>query len=233
MANIKTTVIDEHEDGTPDSQQQSKMDKRREVTKDRIARAAYRVFAEHGVDALSMREIAKELGVSPMMPYKYYPSKEHLLLEMRMRAFERLGNAMRLAMEKAQDPETALAEMCVAYLDMSIDRPWDYRLMFDYWSEVEKFEPEKGSPVEFWRESIPWNLVESSVSNFLQHSGASSRVDVSTAAHVVWTSLHGLASLHVAKKLRFDRTIKDLRRPLILSILNGLKNTVSVEFDRC
>jgi len=41
--------------------------------------AALQVVAEVGVDKLSMRRVATELGVSPMAMYKHFPNKEELL----------------------------------------------------------------------------------------------------------------------------------------------------------
>jgi TetR/AcrR family transcriptional regulator, tetracycline repressor protein len=41
--------------------------------------AAIRIIESDGVDAVTMRRLAAELGVSPMAPYRYVASKEELL----------------------------------------------------------------------------------------------------------------------------------------------------------
>lgn len=48
------------------------------TTKARIERAAVALFAERGVDAVAIREIAAEAGVSEGALYRHYPSKAAL-----------------------------------------------------------------------------------------------------------------------------------------------------------
>jgi AcrR family transcriptional regulator len=49
------------------------------LSKERVLRAAVAVADEGGVDALSMRRIAQELGVVPMALYKHVANKDELL----------------------------------------------------------------------------------------------------------------------------------------------------------
>ena len=55
-------------------------DARREpLTRDRVLRAAVALADEAGIDALSMRKLAQDLGVVPMALYKHVANKEELL----------------------------------------------------------------------------------------------------------------------------------------------------------
>jgi AcrR family transcriptional regulator len=49
-------------------------------TKDRIDRAAIRLFAQQGVDGTSIRQIAKEAGISLGALYNHYRSKESMVV---------------------------------------------------------------------------------------------------------------------------------------------------------
>ncbi|MFJ3309384.1 TetR/AcrR family transcriptional regulator C-terminal domain-containing protein [Streptomyces sp. NPDC086549] len=51
-----------------------------ELTLDRIVRAAMDIADSEGLPALSMRGVAARLGVAPMSPYRYVPSKDDLVL---------------------------------------------------------------------------------------------------------------------------------------------------------
>ena len=42
------------------------------------------------------------------------------------------------------------------------------------------------------------------------------------SAHIIWQTLHGLVSLHTAKKLGFGLSLDNLIRPTIISLLKGL-----------
>ena len=49
------------------------------LSRERVLRAAVALADEHGVEAISMRRIASELGVVPMALYKHVSSKDELL----------------------------------------------------------------------------------------------------------------------------------------------------------
>ncbi|GAA0498912.1 TetR/AcrR family transcriptional regulator [Deinococcus depolymerans] len=51
-----------------------------EARRDRIARAAFELFARSGLDAISAQDIARAAYVSRTNLYRYYPSKVHMLL---------------------------------------------------------------------------------------------------------------------------------------------------------
>ena len=44
--------------------------------RERLCDVAEKLFAEKGPDAVTMRQLASELGVSPMTPYRYFADKE-------------------------------------------------------------------------------------------------------------------------------------------------------------
>lgn len=55
----------------------------------RIVSAAYRLLAEQGYEAATMKEIAKAAGVAPGLIHYYFSSKDHLLQEVLTEAGER------------------------------------------------------------------------------------------------------------------------------------------------
>ncbi|MFE0699820.1 TetR/AcrR family transcriptional regulator [Streptomyces sp. NPDC058872] len=52
---------------------------RSRLSRDRVLEAALRVVDHEGLDALSMRRVAEDLGVETMAIYRYTPSKDDLL----------------------------------------------------------------------------------------------------------------------------------------------------------
>ena len=62
--------------------------------RDRLCEAAERLFAERGPDAVTMRQLASELGVSPMTPYRYFEDKEDILAAVRANGFTRFAEAL-------------------------------------------------------------------------------------------------------------------------------------------
>jgi AcrR family transcriptional regulator len=62
--------------------------------RDRLCQAAERLFAEHGPNAVTMRQLAAELGCSPMTPYRYFKDKDEILAAVRAAAFDRFSEAL-------------------------------------------------------------------------------------------------------------------------------------------
>jgi AcrR family transcriptional regulator len=52
---------------------------REQLTEERVLRTAVELADRHGIEWLSMRKLADELGVSAMSPYYYVPNKDRLI----------------------------------------------------------------------------------------------------------------------------------------------------------
>ena len=62
--------------------------------REKLVDAAERLFGQHGLEAVTMRQLAAELGVSPMTPYRYFADKDDILAAVRTRANQ--SGAMRM-----------------------------------------------------------------------------------------------------------------------------------------
>src|ERR1700722_17541618 len=49
------------------------------TTRDRIFKAARRLFDEKGIEAVSLRVVAKKVGITPMAIYRHFEDKEDLI----------------------------------------------------------------------------------------------------------------------------------------------------------
>lgn len=190
-----------------------------------ICSAALELFKQGGVDAVNMRDIGKLLGTSPMMAYRYFPSKDHLLMELRVRAFAHFTASLARWRRRAKVDKDALPLVCGAYLTFAYANPQDYRLMFDMWAfeDPETMKKEFGEKVR--RQSASWLEIQASIAQFL--GPKVERANLGEATDLVWSTLHGLASLHLARKLVFGRNIKQLARPIIQVILSGMSARIS------
>jgi AcrR family transcriptional regulator len=185
-----------------------------------ICHAAVTLFQAGGVDAVNMRDIGKQLGTSPMMAYRYFPSKDHLLMELRIRAFSRFTQSLARWRRRARHPREALGLVCGAYLVFAYANPHDYRLMFDMWAfeSPETMKAEFGEKVR--RQSASWLEIQAAIRDYL---AADAGADLGEATDIVWGSLHGMCSLHLARKLVFGRSLRQLARPAIAAILAGVR----------
>ena len=68
----------------------------------RLCAVAERRFVERGADGVSMRQLADELGCSPMTPYRYFKDKEEILAAVRTAAFDRFAAVMEAAAARSR-----------------------------------------------------------------------------------------------------------------------------------
>ena len=91
--------------------------------------AAGRVLAREGAQALSLRAVAREAGVSPAAPYHHFKDKSDLLNALAGEGFHALGDAMKADFET--DPNHSLTSMGLAYVKFARANPALYRVMYD------------------------------------------------------------------------------------------------------
>ncbi|WP_165837588.1 TetR/AcrR family transcriptional regulator [Zavarzinia aquatilis] len=94
----------------------------------RIAAAARELFLRDGVDAVSMRNIAGEVGCSPMALYRYFAGKQEILWQVWDLFFGELF--ARLERIEAETPRARLEDIALAYLDYWIEHPGRFLIVF-------------------------------------------------------------------------------------------------------
>jgi AcrR family transcriptional regulator len=99
-------------------------------TREEIKAAALRQLAEHGVEGLSLNAIAKELGMTGPALYRYVTSRDELLADLVVDAWEELADALGRTAE--DNAETSAAERLgaigLAYRAWGTAQPHRYRL---------------------------------------------------------------------------------------------------------
>lgn len=97
----------------------------------RLCHAAEQLFAEHGIEAVTMRQLAVALGVSPMTPYRYFRDKDEIIDAVRTSAYGRFADALEAAFDSRSDPVERSIAVGEAYLDFAVRHSRAYTLMFD------------------------------------------------------------------------------------------------------
>lgn len=91
---------------------------------------AFAIVGEKGVAGLSIREVARRLGVSHQAPYKHFPSSEHLLAEIVRRTYEMFTDFLNRRPRNG-NPADDMYTLGQAYFEFARQHPVHYRLMFD------------------------------------------------------------------------------------------------------
>src|SRR3954451_23122276 len=92
---------------------------------------AVEVVSERGVDALSLRELARDVGVSHAAPRRHFADRQALLDAVAQSGFDRLGAELRAAADGAGEDFTArLQATALAYVRFATEDAALLELMF-------------------------------------------------------------------------------------------------------
>ena len=108
-----------------------------------ILDAAWAVMAREGVAALSVREVARSVGIRQQSLTYYYPTKQALLDALFADGFADLRRRFD-ALPAFTDPVEGVVDVAIAFVDHCVARPAAYHLMFQ--GTVPGFRAQRGEP---------------------------------------------------------------------------------------
>ena len=92
--------------------------------------AGERALESGGSATLSLRELAREVGVSHAAPRRHFPDKQALLDALALAGFERLGAALATAIAGGDRFDTRFLALAREYVGFATDHPALIELMF-------------------------------------------------------------------------------------------------------
>lgn len=175
-----------------------KTEQEKQQTRTAIMNAARELFVERGVEAVTMREIARQVGYSPTALYLHFASKESLLKALCSTDFLTLAESMHAIM-KIEDPIERLNMLGRAYAEFALSHPNHYRLLFmtpQIPCDVKDGEVEKGNP-----DQDAYAMLMHMVT--LAFQAGCFRTDIkepSLVAQTLWAGMHGVCALEITKQ---------------------------------
>jgi AcrR family transcriptional regulator len=118
-----------------------------DITGPRVRAAALRLFARHGFAAVSMRQIAAEVGVQVGALYNYTPDKQTMLFDLMKGHMDELL-AARAALPAVTGPQAALEQFVSFHIRFHLERP---EAMFIAYMELRSLEPGNFAVIEAMR----------------------------------------------------------------------------------
>ena len=184
-----------------------------EAFRERLCDVAEQMFAAHGAEDVTMRELATALGVSAMTPYRYFKDKDAILAAVRTRAFTRFAAAMREGMSVLR--KRGFRQGGDAYFKFALENPAAYRLMFDTQQPTADRYPELVAATEGARDTMSGWLRE------LEAEGRF-RGDVDLYAHAIWSVMHGAVMLELAGKLKPPLDARAVALPALAALMKEM-----------
>lgn len=151
---------------------------------------AMAIIQQNGIEKLSLREVARRVGVSHQAPYRHFPTRDHVLAEVVRRAFLAFAAALRSA-PQTDNPAADSRAMGVAYVTFALTQPLYYQLIFGGTLPDPDQHP---GMMDGSRDAF--DLLRSSLARVFVGRGETRDKDaIEREAMFVWSSLHGVVSL--------------------------------------
>jgi AcrR family transcriptional regulator len=155
-----------------------------------LINSAIDLISEKDLSNLSLREVARRVGVSHTAPYRHFKDKEALLTAVAEEGFTELTQVMTEACDRTgSDPLKRLEAIGVAYVRYAIAHPIYYRVMCEAKKERShrNIDSLEAGEKAF---SVLLNAIELGQMEKVIRSGNSKQL-----AWVAWSLVHGLAML--------------------------------------
>jgi AcrR family transcriptional regulator len=152
-----------------------------------VAAAAQLLAAAPAPEPVSLRGVAKRVGIAPQSMYLHFSDKAELLAAVVAVRFGELLRVCEAAAAAEAAPRARLRAFCVAYCTWGIDNPGHYRLLFESRATTQAGIPYEGSPG-----ADVFNRFAALVGQSEGSQGVETAV-------LLWVALHGIVSLRWSK----------------------------------
>lgn len=168
----------------------------REQLRNQILDAARSLFVERGIEAVTMREIAKQINYSATTLYHYFADKEALLQAVCDEDFLALATGLREIMQ-LPDLKARIDALFHGYARFALQHPNHYRLMFmtprtpcnQEITQIQQGNTEQDAYAQLKlvvQEAFDAGLFRPELTDF------------ELIAQTLWASIHGVCSLEIA-----------------------------------
>ena len=183
----------------------------------RIAGAALRLLENRGPQRVTMRRVARAVGITPMAIYHHFPNREALLKAVTDQEFQKLLGFIEKRWA-ASTPQNRIVEVMMGYLDYAFAQP----RVFDYVFSRPRMDARR-FPNDFQeRRSPTLNRVANAVDEAMK-AGRLKKDDIWEVALALWAHAHGYVALYRAGRFALsEEEFRSLFRRSMEKFLNGL-----------
>ncbi len=169
-------------------------------------------LAESSIDELSLRALARAVGVSQTAPYRHFKDKSELLAALATRGYRKLLEGLETSGDAAgEDPRDEMRAFAHAYVGYAMEHPDLFKLMFG-----PTLQPQASYPELYQASRDTYELVRSIMRSGIE-KGIFRDEDDHYMANAGWSGIHGLATLKVDMPQLFEVHV-DLQRQIELEV---------------
>ena len=164
--------------------------------RDKILDTSRHLLFNKGYTSLSMRSIAKEVGVSATSIYLHFDNKDHLLHTIIEESVEELSTSIEENFNEHTDVITQFESVCQGYIDFALNNSEKYQIIYMVKSDAMARYPKE----KFRRARRCYELLVNIISTGVAE-GVMEEDDPVTAAYSIWAQLHGVISVVLNQRL--------------------------------
>ena len=174
-----------------------------------ILEAAEKIVSAKGHEALNMRSLAADVGVTPTTLYYYFKSREYILLRLKVRAARLLNDSVH-RVDISGSPHDVIRALGQAYIEFAETHPQLYRLLVEV-----RFEPSIAGEGDQKIMRLSYDAARRLLQSFVDQGVC--QCDPDKRAMIGWILLHGFASLLVAGTLEWVSEVdrEELKRSFL------------------
>ncbi len=178
-----------------------------EKIRNSIIDESMKLILEKGFANMSLRKLADRVGMSATNLYYYYASKDEIYLNIQIKGFRLLREALEAVPLSEKNPLETLDKMIKAYLKFGFSNPDYYQIMLnsdtprylEYKDKNQSIEPVALEAKQMAIKAISVPLV---AIGRLSEQGRLAEQDISFRAYQMWVTLHGIVTLNNKKILQ-------------------------------
>ena len=155
-----------------------------------------RLLAARDADSLSLREVARGVGVSATSVYRHFPDKDALMTALAVEGLKQLGQAQVDASAAAGDDAAGFAATGRIYVRFALDHPALFRLIFA--SPALSAADRKDA-------TLAGDLLQANALRVAAKDGGEAGIRAVQA----WAQVHGLAMLMLDGQIPVDQDLVD------------------------
>lgn len=164
--------------------------------REKILETSRRYLHTDGYTSLSMRKIAREIGVSATSIYLYFENKDHLVHTLIEESVEDLSVALEHSAEGKPDTIERFKAIIESYVNFAMEYPEKYQVIYSVQSErMARYPKEK-----FRKARRGYALLESVIKDGMEQ-GLMELDEPMIAAYSIWAQLHGVNSVVLNQRL--------------------------------
>jgi AcrR family transcriptional regulator len=155
-----------------------------------------RLLAARDADSLSLREVARGVGVSATSVYRHFPHKDALMTALAVEGLKQLGTAQAAASAAAGGGSAGFAATGRAYVRFALDQPALFRLIFA---------SPALEPADLKDATLAGELLQANAVRMATQVGGEAGIRAIQA----WALVHGLAMLMLDGQIPVDYDLID------------------------